>query len=64
MIYLDSSALMKLIRTENETAALSDWLSQRPGHAVVSGELGRVEVFKGGASGWGSCPDRSPCGDR
>ncbi len=46
MIYLDSSALMKLIRTENETAALSDWLRERPEHPVVSSELGRVEVFR------------------
>lgn len=46
MIYLDSSALMKLIRKESETAALSDWLSERPEHPVVSSELGRVEVFR------------------
>src|SRR5262245_16250502 len=37
---------MKLIRKENETAALSDWLSERPEHAVVSSELGRVEIFR------------------
>lgn len=29
-IYLDSSALMKLIRMEDETAALRDWLGERP----------------------------------
>ena len=37
---------MKLIRKENETAALSDWLSERPERPVVSSELGRVEVFR------------------
>ncbi|HET9118511.1 MAG TPA: type II toxin-antitoxin system VapC family toxin [Pseudonocardiaceae bacterium] len=46
MIYLDSSALMKLIRMEDETAALRDWLGERPGQPVVSSELGRVEVLR------------------
>lgn len=46
MIYLDSWALMKLIRRENETAALSDWLSERPEQPVVSSELGRAEVLR------------------
>ena len=46
MIYLDSSALLKLIRMENETAALRDWLGQRPEQPVVSSELGRVEVLR------------------
>ncbi len=46
MIYLDSSALMKLIRREDETAALGDWLSERPEQPVVSSELGRVEVLR------------------
>ncbi|MGH3696730.1 MAG: type II toxin-antitoxin system VapC family toxin [Pseudonocardiaceae bacterium] len=46
MIYLDSSALMKLIRTENETEALRDWLDEHPEQAVVSSELGRVEVLR------------------
>jgi predicted nucleic acid-binding protein len=46
VIYLDSSALLKLIRREDETAALSAWLSERPEQPVVSSELGRVEVLK------------------
>lgn len=46
MIYLDSSALMKLIRSEDETAALSDWLQERPEQTVVTSELGRVEVLR------------------
>jgi predicted nucleic acid-binding protein len=46
VIYLDSSALMKLIRMENETAALRDWLDERPEQPVVSSELGRVEVLR------------------
>lgn len=46
MIYLDSSALMKLVRLEEESAALGEWLSERPEQPVVSSELGRVEVLR------------------
>jgi predicted nucleic acid-binding protein len=46
VIYLDSSALMKLIRCEAETEALREWLDLRPELAVVSSELGRVEVLR------------------
>jgi predicted nucleic acid-binding protein len=37
---------MKLVRMENETAALRDWLGERPEQPVVSSELGRVEVLR------------------
>lgn len=46
MIYLDSSALMKLVREEAETAALADWLATQPDVPVVTSELGRVEVLR------------------
>lgn len=46
MIYLDSSALLKLVRREDETAALSEWLNVRPDEPVVTSELGRVEVLR------------------
>lgn len=46
MIYLDSSALMKLVREEAETTALQEWLSDHPDESVVTSELGRVEVFR------------------
>src|SRR5690606_33314817 len=45
VIYFDSSALMKLVRAEAETAALSTWLSTQQEH-VISSELGRVEVLR------------------
>ncbi|MFT3851146.1 MAG: type II toxin-antitoxin system VapC family toxin [Ilumatobacteraceae bacterium] len=45
MIYLDSSALMKLVREEAETEALREWLVDRPGVPVVTSELGRIEVL-------------------
>ncbi|MGZ8744728.1 MAG: type II toxin-antitoxin system VapC family toxin [Nocardioides sp.] len=46
MIYLDSSALLKLIRREAETEALRGWLNHRSEHPVVTSELGRVEVLR------------------
>ncbi|HET7303213.1 MAG TPA: type II toxin-antitoxin system VapC family toxin [Segeticoccus sp.] len=46
MIYLDSSALMKLVREEAETSALSAYLSARVEMPAVTSELGRVEVLR------------------
>lgn len=46
MIYLDSSALMKLVRREGETEALIEWLDLHPEQPVVTSELGRVEVLR------------------
>lgn len=46
MIYLDASALMKLVRAEDETPALIEWLSVRLELPVVTSELGRVEVLR------------------
>jgi predicted nucleic acid-binding protein len=46
LIYLDSSALLKLVHEELESAALADWLSARAGMPVVSSELAKVEVLR------------------
>lgn len=46
MIYLDSSALMKLVREEAETEALGDWLAGQPEVPAVTSEIGRVEVLR------------------
>lgn len=46
MIYLDSSAVLKLVRAEDETPALRDWLIARPDEPLVTSELGRVEVLR------------------
>ncbi len=46
MIYLDSSALMKLVRHEDETTALRGWLDLRRNQPLVTSELGRVEVLR------------------
>ncbi len=44
MIYLDSSALVKLALTEPESAALARWLAERAGQPLVSSALHRAEV--------------------
>jgi uncharacterized protein len=47
VIYLDSSALLKLLYEEHESAALEGWLSARASTPVVSSELAKVEVIRG-----------------
>ncbi len=44
MIYLDSSALVKLALTGSESAALTAWLAERDGQPLVSSALHRAEV--------------------
>lgn len=44
MIYLDSCALVKLIREEAESSALQDWLDEREGVPMVTSELAHAEV--------------------
>ncbi len=44
MIYLDSSALVKLALTEPESAALAGWLAERADQPLVSSALYRAEV--------------------
>lgn len=46
MIYLDSSALLKLVFDEPESAALEGWLAARAGTPVVTSELVKVEVIR------------------
>jgi predicted nucleic acid-binding protein len=46
VIYLDSSALLKLVRQEEESAVLGEWLAGHIEEPVVSSELGRVEVLR------------------
>lgn len=46
MIYLDSSALIKLVLDERESADLELWLSSRPDEPLVSSELATVEVIR------------------
>ena len=44
MIYLDSAAVVKLVRHEPSTAALIGWLNTRAGVPLVSSALVEVEV--------------------
>ncbi|MGV8910932.1 MAG: type II toxin-antitoxin system VapC family toxin [Propionicimonas sp.] len=46
MIYLDSSALLKLLFEESESAALAQWISERSSTPMVSSELAKVEVVR------------------
>lgn len=44
MIYLDSAAVIKMLRREQETPDLIGWLNDRAGTALVSSALVEVEV--------------------
>jgi len=46
LIYLDSSALLKLLFEEDESAALAQWISERAATPMVSSELVRIEVVR------------------
>lgn len=45
MIYLDSSALLKILFLEAESATLQEWLATQD-DALVTGDLARVEVLR------------------
>lgn len=44
MIYLDSAAIVKLVHTEPETAALDLWLAEHIGMPRVSSAIAEIEV--------------------
>lgn len=44
MIYLDSSALLKLLREEPESAPLEGWLEERRPTPMVTSALAEIEV--------------------
>jgi uncharacterized protein len=46
VIYLDSSALVKLALNEPETAALTSYIAERGDQALVSSALHRAEVLR------------------
>lgn len=46
MIYFDSSALLKLLFEESESAALERWVSGRTAMPTLSSELVKVEVVR------------------
>ncbi len=46
MIYIDTSALVKLLFDEPESAALTDWITQKTEIPKVSSELSTVELLR------------------
>jgi predicted nucleic acid-binding protein len=46
VIYLDSCAIVKLIRPEDESVPLSRWLNEQGGASVVTTDLAEVEVAR------------------
>jgi len=46
MIYLDTSAVLKLVLPEPETAALEVWIAERAGLPRVSSRLLRIEMLR------------------
>lgn len=46
MIYFDSSALIKLIAPEPESAALSEWIRQNSQQPRVTSALSKVDVLR------------------
>ena len=61
MIYLDSSALVKLALTEPESQALAGWLAERADQALVSSALYQTEVLR---AIWLAEPGALPRGQR
>lgn len=61
MIYLDSSALVKLALAEPESGALANWLAERAEYALVSSALHRTEVLR---AIWRAEPAALPRGQR
>lgn len=61
MIYLDSSALVKLALTEPESPALASWLAERARYSMVSSALHRTEVLR---AIWRAEPAALPRGQR
>ncbi|GAC1331011.1 MAG: type II toxin-antitoxin system VapC family toxin [Mycobacteriales bacterium] len=50
-VYLDTSALVKLVQIESESEALRRYLRDRPGEALVSSALARVELVRAVSTG-------------
>lgn len=46
MIYLDTSALIKLISPEPESGALSEWIHDRWEHPRITSALSKVDVLR------------------
>jgi predicted nucleic acid-binding protein len=46
MIYLDTSATVKLVAAEEESAALIDWLNTRADENLATNAIGHIELIR------------------
>ena len=49
MIYLDTSATVKLVVAEEESGALTDWLNEHPAENLATSIVGRIELIRAAA---------------
>lgn len=49
MIYLDTSAAVKLVAAEQESEALIDWLNARPDENLATSTVGHIELTRAAA---------------
>jgi predicted nucleic acid-binding protein len=49
MIYLDTSATVKLVAAEPESAALIDWLNGHPDENLATSAIGHIELIRAAA---------------
>lgn len=49
MIYLDTSASVKLVAAEEESAALIDWLNAHPDENLATNAIGHIELIRAAA---------------
>ena len=49
MIYLDTSAMVKLVAVEPESAALVDWLNAHLDEPLATGTIGHIELVRAAA---------------
>ena len=49
MIYLDTSAIVKLVAVEGESEALIGWLNARPDEDLATSAIGHIELIRAAA---------------
>jgi predicted nucleic acid-binding protein len=49
MIYLDTSATVKLVAAEEESAALINWLNDHPEEDLATSAIGHIELIRAAA---------------
>ena len=50
MIYLDTSATVKLVTAEQESPALINWLNVHPDEHLATSAIGHIELIRAGAA--------------